>query len=157
MKPSNHQFPKWVALFCLLAIQNQAAQFVEISAEIDFFGYELGVPDAPARAEPKTFHVTCTTGSSQWYIENDYQSLEEWLFDGTNVVCRTQPRSEAERARILKSGSSTSPITKPVTQTWPSRDGHPMGHYGVNIPWVAFCSGNYLKREGRVIPLPAAI
>jgi hypothetical protein len=23
-----------------------------------------------------------------------------------------------------------------------------------NVPWLAFCSGNYLKREGRLIPLP---
>ena len=32
-----------------------------------------------------------------------------------------------------------------------------MGDFGVNIPWLAFCSGTYLKREGRIIPLPAAI
>jgi len=40
---------------------------------------------------------------------------------------------------------------------WPSRDGHPLGDVSVNIPWLAFCSGTYLKREGRLVPLPAAI
>ena len=44
-----------------------------------------------------------------------------------------------------------------MNENWESRDGHPMGHFGVNIPWLAFCSGTYLKREGRMIPLPAAV
>jgi hypothetical protein len=42
-------------------------------------------------------------------------------------------------------------------RVWPSQDGHPLGDYGENLPWLAFCSGNYLKREGRLIPLPCAI
>lgn len=30
-----------------------------------------------------------------------------------------------------------------------------MGNPGVNIPWLAFCSGTYLKGEGRLVPLVA--
>jgi hypothetical protein len=37
---------------------------------------------------------------------------------------------------------------------WPSPDGHPLGDRAANIPWLAFCSGPYLKRNGRLIPLP---
>ena len=37
---------------------------------------------------------------------------------------------------------------------WPSRDGNPLGDAGVNIPWLAFCSGHYLRREGQLVPLP---
>jgi len=37
---------------------------------------------------------------------------------------------------------------------WSSSDGVPLGDEGVNIPWLAFCSGTYLKRDGRIIPLP---
>jgi hypothetical protein len=40
---------------------------------------------------------------------------------------------------------------------WPSPDGHPMGDEGINIIWLAFCSGTYLNREGRLIPLPCEI
>src|SRR6266542_3725934 len=36
-------------------------------------------------------------------------------------------------------------------------ESYPLGHFGVNLPWLAFCSGTYLKREGRLIPLPAAL
>ena len=44
-----------------------------------------------------------------------------------------------------------------MPEVWEARGGHPMGHCGVNIPWQAFCSGTYLKRQGRTIPLPAAV
>jgi hypothetical protein len=158
MKIPNHDVARWLAIACLglLSLQNQAAQFVEISAEIETFGYRLADTSSITSAKPKTIHVTCITGATEWYIENDFQHLEEWLFDGTNVLCRTQPPSGLERERILKS-SSFKPITEPRTQSWRSADGHPLGHFGVNIPWLAFCSGNYLKREARIIPLPAAI
>ncbi|MGH7971093.1 MAG: hypothetical protein ACREIC_20415 [Limisphaerales bacterium] len=36
---------------------------------------------------------------------------------------------------------------------WSSSDGHPMADETVNIAWLAFCSGPYLRREGRRIPL----
>src|ERR1044071_5919724 len=154
-KPPLAKLPA-IAFLTLLSIRIQAAQFVEISAEIDTFGYRLNDTESITSAKPKTIHVTCITGSTEWYIENDFQHREEWVFDGTNVVLRTQPPSGSERERIQKS-SSFKPITEPRTQSWRSADGHPLGHFGVNIPWLAFCSGNYLKREGRIIPLPAAI
>ena len=31
-----------------------------------------------------------------------------------------------------------------------------MGGFAVNLPWLAFCSAAYLRREDRVIPLPCA-
>jgi hypothetical protein len=76
-------------------------------------------------------------------MTNDFQQPEQWLFDSTNVWCRTQTPN-------LKD-------PKVMNEQWKSRDGHPMGHFGVNIPWLAFCSGTYLRREGRIIPLPCAI
>jgi hypothetical protein len=42
-------------------------------------------------------------------------------------------------------------------QVWESSDGLPLGDFGVNLPWLAFCSGSYLKRHGRIIALPGAI
>jgi hypothetical protein len=82
-------------------------------------------------------------------LRNDYQQwlldgTEQWLFDGRNVLCKTEIKS-AKGERTF------------YTEEWKSADGHPMGHFGVNIPWVAFCSGTDLKREGRMIPLPAAV
>jgi hypothetical protein len=136
---------KRVATFCLALpfLQSPAAEFVDISAEIETFGYRLGDTNSIANAKPRTVKVVCITGASRWYMTNDFQQPEQWLFDGTNVWCRTQTPTLKE--------------PKVRNEVWESRDGHPLGHFGVNIPWLAFCSGTYLKREGRMIPLPAAV
>ena len=80
-KPSKNNIGKWGAALCLwlLCAQNQAAQFVEISAEIETFGYRLGDTNSMAKAKPKLVSVDCITGSSEWFIENDFQERQEWL------------------------------------------------------------------------------
>jgi hypothetical protein len=150
-KFSKNKAGNWVTTLCLLllSIQNQAAQFVEISAEIETFGYRLGDTNSIAKANPKLVKVGCITRLTEWSIENDFQERQEWLFDGKNVVCRSRPLSEPDTSERANA--------KVMKEVWESRDGHPLGDFGVNIPWLAFCSGTYLKREGRIIPLPAAI
>ena len=147
-RPSKIRAGKRVAAFCLglISIQIQAAQFVEISAEIETFGYRLGDTNSVAKAKPSTVNVVCITGSSEWSIENDFYERQEWLFDGTNVVLRSRP--------LTASNTGSSNVMKKV---WASRDGHPLGEFGANMPWLAFCSGTYLKREGRIVPLPCGI
>ena len=132
------------ACFCLISIVNAAAQFVEISAEINVYGYELGDTNSMAKAMPRTVTVFCVTGPNQWYMTNNFQLPEQWLFDGTNVFCKTEFTSQGGEPKVS-------------SKVWESSDGHPLGHFGVNIPWLAFCSGDYLKRDGRSIPLPAAV
>ena len=147
MKPFKNPIPKSVAVLCLglMPAQHKAGQFVEISAEIETFGYRLGDTNSMAQAMPRTTSVVCISGTNEWYITNDYyQQPEQWLFDGKNVLRRTQMPPGTREPKVMK-------------EVWESRDGHPLGHFGVNIPWLAFCSGTYLKREGRMIPLPAAV
>src|SRR5438552_432576 len=133
----------WLATVCLgfLPIQNHAAQYVEISVEIETFGYRLTDTNSIARAKQQTVHVICITGPNEWYIEHDFSQRAAWKFDGTNVCCRLL--SESENSQRGPEGRK---------QVWKSRDGHPLGDFGANLPWLAFCSGTYLKREGRIIP-----
>lgn len=140
-----YEVSKWLAALAIgfFTFLSQGAEFVEISAEIEVFGYRLADTNSIAKAKPRTVHVFCVTGTNRWYMTNDFQQAEQWLFDGTNVRCRT--RFHVEKKPNVKD------------EAWPSRDGHPMGHFGVNIPWLAFCSGTYLEGEGRLIPLPAAL
>jgi hypothetical protein len=142
-KRSQNQASRWVAIFHLgfLPIQNQAAEFVELSAEIETFAYRLGDTNDIAQARPKLVKVRCITGSTGWSIEHDYLEPQVWLCDGTNVVMRTK-----------KQWATDTGITK-----MESRDGLPLGEFGVNLPWLAFCSGTYLEREGRIIALPCGI
>ncbi len=150
-KRFKREIGKWAAASCLwlFSIQIQAAQFVEINCEIETYGYRLADTNSIARARPKTVHVVCITASSEWYIEDDFQERRKWLFDGKTVSCNSRPLSASDAS---EKGDS-----RIMKEAWESRDGHPMGDFGVNIPWLAFCSGTYLKREGRVIPLPAAV
>ncbi len=133
----------WVTALCLglVPMQNQAAEFVELSAEIETFAYRLGDTNGIAKAKPKLVKVKCITGSTGWSIQHDYLVRQEWLGDGTNVVLRNDPESEID------------PKLRPAL----SRNGLPLGEFGVNLPWLAFCSGTYLKREGRIIALPCGV
>lgn len=120
-----------------MPIQRGAAQFVKIAAEIEVIGYRSGDTNAQAAAKPRTISSVCITGPNKWRIEDDFVQggEEKWFFDGTNVY-----------DRLLN-----------TIYIWPSRDGLPLGTAGENMPWLAFCSGAYLKREGRIIPLPLDI
>jgi hypothetical protein len=143
----NNEIAGSIILLCsaVPSPQSHAAQFVEIWAEIETHGYRLEDTNSIARAKPKTVHVTCVTGPSQWFIKEDFGSPKEWLFDGTQVVCQSQPQAKSNTG--LKGGN----------QVWRSSDGLPLGDFGVNLPWLAFCSGSYIKRPGRLIPLPGAV
>jgi len=168
-KPYKNQALKWGSALCLglLAIQRGAAEFVEIAAEIELISHRVGETNDAASAKPRTISLVCITGTNEWRIDNDFvQGAEEkWLFDGTNVYNSlriSEPLSDETRDKIAKtSGLATVPAerAKPTLTIyiWGSRDGHPLGDLGVNIPWLAFCSGTYLRREGRLVPLPAGM
>lgn len=97
-------------------------------------------PNETTNATQRTISLTCVTGTNAWRIENDWMrgGYSAWYFDGTNVYHRLRS-SGAGQATINVSASS---------------DGHPLGAVAENISWLAFCSGAYLEREGRIVPLP---
>ena len=130
-----------ICLWLLPFICRGAEEFFELSAEIETFAYQLKDTNGIAKAVPKLVKVKCITGLTGWSIEHDYVTPQVWLSDGTNVMLRTE-----------KQWATDSGITK-----MESRDGLPLGEFGVNLPWLAFCSGTYLKRAGRSIALPCGI
>ena len=157
--------PKWIALLCLLAsAERTLAQFVEISADIEILTYRSDITNAEATAKTRMISVVCTTSTNLWRIENDYSlnGVNKWFFDGTNVyqsIQITKPLPEDRQTALSGTpGFATVPFdaarSNLTIDIWPSNDGHPLGDVAVNIPWLAFCSGAYLKREGRLIPLP---
>jgi hypothetical protein len=150
-------------LFLVSLVQRSPAQFVEISAEIELTSYPSRQTNAEATAKPTIISVVCITGPNLWRIDNDRSKDGEhrWLFDGTNVyesllVASVPPHEvqdvekKAGGMATVSSGTASSNLTINI---WPSLDGQPLGDEAVNIPWLAFCSGTYLKRKGRLIPL----
>jgi hypothetical protein len=66
--PSKNKVAHWVTALCLglVPMQNQAAEFVEISAEIETFGYRLGDTNNIAQTKPKLVKMKCITGSTAY-------------------------------------------------------------------------------------------
>jgi hypothetical protein len=75
-KTLNNEIAGCVVVLCLALFSSlsHAAPFVEISAEIETYGYQLEDTNSIARAKQKTVHVTCVTGASEWFIEEDFSS-----------------------------------------------------------------------------------
>ena len=132
----------WPVVWCVLvsSLPSTAQPYVEIFAEIKLAICDGHDPTGAADANQRTISLTCVTGTNEWRIESDYiqGGNSAWYFDGTTVY-----------QRLRATGSPAATIS-----TWDSQDGHPLGTLSENIPWLAFCSGGFLKREGRLIPLP---
>ena len=152
------------AFHVMCSLQGGAAPFVEISAEIETFHWSAEETNGAAETKPRIFSVVCVVGTNQWRIESNFSegAEEKWSFDGTNVyksIRPTRPLPEEQVERIGKaSGLAIVPFERAKSNVtiniWPSRDGQPLANYAINIPWLAFCSGTYLKQQGRLIPLP---
>jgi hypothetical protein len=153
-----------VVLFLWAIPEWAAGQFVEISATLDLTTYRSGETNKEVKAKSRLISSVCIAGTNTWRIEDDFVrgGLNKWFFDGTNVYESLQvispPSQEMEHMFEITGGPAIVPFdmakSNPTINIWPSLDGHPMGDETVNIEWLAFCSGPYLQREGRVIPLP---
>lgn len=150
-----------VAVFGILAttVRAHSQQYVKISAEIELINYVTNETRLPRR----TYSVECITGTNEWRIDNNFplNGKESWYFDGTNVYHRLQFAPGTESLRNTGSFNPTHKIPAEAlfnvtVSIIPSPGGHPLGNLGVNIPWLAFCSGSYLRRPGRNLPLPTA-
>jgi hypothetical protein len=96
-----------------------------------------------------TFPVTCSVWENQWRIDTGYvkNGIQSGFYDGTNVYSCLESVSGGEARTNNNLHSRTITIS-------PSPGGHPLGNLGLNIPWLAFSSGSYLKLPNRILPLP---
>lgn len=150
-------------LWLLASTQLATAQFVEISVRIEVTSYRAGETNAETVAKPRVISVVCIAGTNNWRIENDFSQngVNKWFFDGTNVyeslqITGSLPQETQDKMKSagVIAAFLAEPSSDLTINIWPSSDGHPLGDESVNLAWLAFCSGTYLKREGRLIPLP---
>jgi hypothetical protein len=151
----------------LAAVCAHGQRYIEISAEIELVTYQSGSTNGAVDTKPRTISVVCVAGTNEWRIEHDFAQGAEvkWLFDGTNIyhsLRRTKPTPADTTERVLRNIKlATVPFeaakSNLTINVHPSAEGVPLGDVGVNIPWLAFCSGTYLKRAGRLVPLPVEI
>jgi hypothetical protein len=170
-----------VYVWCLILLQfalitrAYAGNYVRIAAELDLFVIENLSATQPSGATVtiiKTNHlaipVVCVVGTNVWQLDGDFVTgaKTRWYFDGTNVCLSLQHKEEKPDNPALANGAapldlhsnSQTAETKPdVTidiQVTPG--GYPPDDVEVNIPWLAFCSGSFLKQSERIIPLPTS-
>jgi len=162
--------PTWVIhlVLCMSAIRplaGRAADYTEITVELN------STWRSQTLTNHHTFAATCIVGSNHWFFSGDFlkNAKADFWFIGTNVVeYRTITSSMYfERAKEIVSekilGQSPSPgsfvhsypragETFIVVHSSPS--GRPAFHGVGGVVWLAFCSGDYLKRLDRQIPMP---
>lgn len=158
-----------VAAFC-----GQGATYVEVHLTVVQTNFAPAIGSATSGLGKQgqadrvwSWTARCIVGQQKWYIENDFcpGTKEVYYHDGTNVYHTTE---------FTNSGKNTkSPAAKQMSKLLPllsdtgNTDGgwvpltittgeHPLDNFGVNLPWLAFCSGRYLNLPNRLIPLPGA-
>jgi hypothetical protein len=152
-------------LFCFFSGINptQAQRYVEISAQIQTFSYQEN--DLPEGRNPiqRDYSVICVIGTNQWRIDTGFSEKGgyQWLFDGTNlydniIVYPKLSRPLTNDNNELQTLTQSPAIKRSINtvHVFSSSNGCPLGDSQVNLPWLLFCSGRFLRAEGRVIPFP---
>ena len=135
-----------IAILSAVPVFSSAQDCVQITAEIT----QTNVVKLGNGPSYWTFPVTCSVWKNQWRIDRFIKNgIQSGFYDGTNVYrcLEIAPRGEAR--------TNNSPRSRSITIA-PSPGGHPLGDIGLNMPWLAFCSGSYLKLPNRIVPLPVA-
>lgn len=154
---------KWLAMAFVLASAligwTQDQQYLDIALDIEITSFSTFPPDLGKTNVFRSYPVRCIIGEDKWQIEIDYtaSTREIYQWDGTNVI---------KRIKVLKNvplppGPSPFAHTRPMTTSDPyvqikiTPGQHPLDDYGVNVPWLAYCSGYYLAKTNRIIPVAA--
>jgi len=138
----------------LLSCSARAAQFVEVTADIEVTSWryheETGLPLKSSR----TFSVRCVVGTNTWLIERHSTNTAQesvWFVEGKIIRLTTPTQDSApddSEFRTMRRGTRYLSVLA-------AADGYPAGDLFLNLPWFAFCSGPYLRRPGQAVPLPA--
>ena len=137
----------FLALSLLLVLRSKAGEYVEITAKIQV-DEGLAPPGEP-------YTVRCLVGTNSWQIEGAFpptRTVRFW-FDGSRVV----------EQDVTTEATFSAPAGTTWTNVSASEDGNPgkpvrqrdlLNRQG-RIAWLAFCSGPFLKRDGRQIFPPS--
>jgi hypothetical protein len=155
----------WIGIFalCIAPFMGGAANYTEITVELN------STWQSQSRTNQRRVTGTCLVGSNDWYIAGDFlqnAKVEYWLV-GKNVVERKlitssmylEQAKQYASEKILRKGpplmvAGHYRAGEVFTKIHPSPFGQPASHTVEGVIWLAFCSGDYLKRLGRQIPMP---
>lgn len=148
----------------------KAEQYVTLSAEIDYFlisyaaDTNSAAPVHVRRTNQWSVGLTGIIGTNEWQLDGNFSinGRRTWHFDGTTVCggfrivkSATEIFPEAATNSFLQAVLPTEPDPSRITiHIHQAAGGYLPGGFSENIPWLAFCSGTYLKIPNRRVPLP---
>jgi hypothetical protein len=148
-------------LFLLLLCSPKiaVAEFVEVIARFDLTSWRQKDANGKPIETTNGFTARCVVATNTWVIEHDFlrNGKRTHWFVGSNIVIHTVITKKLPRENTREPSPTVSRIPEVgerFTTILETADGAPTGDLGVKLPWLAFCSGTFLKLEGRQIPLP---
>ena len=150
-----------LTLLCLSSFSGTAAQ------SDAYIALNLTVTQTNFRSAVDTWSSRCIFGKRRWLIESHFSrnAVDCYYCDGSNVYETTQistiPTDLPAILAQFKSPSLAGQTNLPragepiVLKIVPGI--HPLSETGGNLPWLAYCSGSYLRMPKQLIPLPAAV
>jgi hypothetical protein len=172
MTALSRRFRFAVLAFCLFLFLGDAgaAQFVEVTAEMEMVRWDHGGQHEPPSPVLKTWRTRCVVGTNSWLMETGFAPTRDaWLFNGSNLVTHSVITDyPSDRKELFKKNHPEIVVGKGYSATNASQIGGPFFRAAIiaglpltssssslmNIPWLAFCSGTYLKAKSGAIPLP---
>jgi hypothetical protein len=152
---------KWSVIIYLVLSwvpNTKAAQFVEAAVEME------GMFWSRQGTESRRIYTTrCVVGTNTWLLEGDFarNSTTTYWFTGTNSIKHTVITKKLPE---LRPEDRQEPVTRipeigeRFTEVRSLSDGGPTDAGGYeNVLWLAFCSGNYLKKDGQRTGLPIGV
>jgi hypothetical protein len=148
----------WASALCLLfPLHCGAAEFVELTANIETVSWDSTTGTESPGVHASTWSHHCVVGTNIWLMKSTYENLTDtWWFTGTNLFnysSFSQPTSEGRSQRQS-------------TRSYDSVDGNPgrpvrttdlLTMQSARMAWLAFCSGPSIRREGRRLFPPSDI
>lgn len=172
--------PRWGLLFrsalaaaaMALLISAHASPYLEIRLSVvqTNFGritLDAHTTNAVSSTLVNQWTARCMVGRGNWLIEDTYVPgiLNTYFFDGTNVLQTSEITrivelpEELKRLRPPRLGSDSA--HGPSQSDWIfltiSPEEVPLDNLGSQLSWLALCSGQYLRKPGRLLPLPTAL
>jgi len=159
-----------LASLCLLPLHLPAQRYVEISGEIHVTVTKWKLDEETAEiqlGETNEYSVSfvATVGTNDWEMVGNFSTngRHKYHFDGTNLFLSIQiiREPEARFASDKEFGFMFPPLAQVgsnlTINVFPRPDGCPLASVSKNVAWLALCSGGYLKRPGRAVPLVVAL
>jgi hypothetical protein len=127
--------------------------FIKVDLEFLSSSYVRRGPNNDWITNTGSWSASVVIASNQWRIESGMpeNATGLWFCDGTNVFYKADIHYPAD---IPNSPPLVAKNTGPSKNVVVIPGIHPMGDFGANLIWLAYCSGDYLQSTNRLLPLP---